>query len=82
VLGWYPITSSFIGAAVPGAAVADGVAVVVPEGWVQPAVNSKRARAMHAIAIILIDFMRTVLSCRSLKSARLWQIFSIFVIEN
>ena len=58
VLGWYPIRSSLSGAAVVGAG------VVVPDGWVQPAVMSKRAMAMNAIAVIFIVFMGTVLSCQ------------------
>jgi hypothetical protein len=51
VLGWYPIFSSLIGAAVVG------TRVVVPDGWVQPAVSSKRAMAIRVIAVILIGFM-------------------------
>jgi hypothetical protein len=59
VLGWYPITSVLMGVTVVG--LAGGV---VPAGWVQPAVNSKRAIAMSANAIIFMEFMGGVLPCR------------------
>jgi hypothetical protein len=52
VLGWYPIRSSFMDATVVGVAVVFGAV-----GWVQPAVNSKKAITMNAIAMILIGFM-------------------------
>jgi hypothetical protein len=58
VLGWYPIRSSLMGAVVVG------TGVVVPDGWVQPAVSSKRAIARRATAVILIGFMQSVLFCQ------------------